>query len=62
MSQIECKNLSVKYENRVVLEDVSFSIEEGDYLCIVGENGAGKSTLVKDLKVLNQVKLFLAII
>ena len=57
MSQIECKNLSVKYENRVVLEDVSFSIEEGDYLCIVGENGAGKSTLVKSILGLEGIKL-----
>ena len=56
MSQIECKNLSVKYENRVVLEDVSFSIEEGDYLCIVGENGAGKSTLVKTILGLEGIK------
>lgn len=49
MSQIECKNVNVKYENQVILEDVSFCIESGDYVCIVGENGAGKSTLVKVL-------------
>lgn len=49
MSQIECKNINVKYENQVILEDVSFCIESGDYVCIVGENGAGKSTLVKVL-------------
>ena len=49
MSQIECKDVSVKYENQVVLEDISFSIEQGDYLCIVGENGSGKSTLVKTI-------------
>ncbi|MBU5335810.1 metal ABC transporter ATP-binding protein [Intestinibacter bartlettii] len=49
MSQIECKDISVKYENQVVLEDISFSIEQGDYLCIVGENGSGKSTLVKTI-------------
>ena len=49
MSQIECKDVSVKYENQVVLEDISFSIEQGDYLCIVGENGSGNSTLVKTI-------------
>ncbi|MDY5211075.1 metal ABC transporter ATP-binding protein [Intestinibacter sp.] len=49
MSQIECKDVSVKYESQVVLEDISFSIEQGDYLCIVGENGSGKSTLVKTI-------------
>ena len=58
MSQIECKDVSVKYENQVVLEDISFSIEQGDYLCIVGENGSGKSTLVKTILGLENSKLF----
>ena len=57
MSQIECKDVSVKYENQVVLEDISFSIEQGDYLCIVGENGSGKSTLVKTILCLENSKL-----
>lgn len=56
MSQIECKDVSVKYESQVVLEDISFSIEVGDYLCIVGENGSGKSTLVKTILGLEGVK------
>ncbi len=46
---IECKNLSASYENREVLKNVNFSVEENDYVCIVGENGTGKSTLVKCL-------------
>ena len=49
MAQIECKDVSVKYESQEVLKDISFSIEAGDYLCIVGENGSGKSTLVKTI-------------
>ena len=57
MSQIECKDVSVKYENQVVLEDISFSIDQGDYLCIVGENGSGKSTLVKTILGLENSKL-----
>ena len=57
MSQIECKDVSVKYESQVVLEDISFSIEQGDYLCIVGENGSGKSTLVKTILGLENSKL-----
>lgn len=47
MKLIECKNLSLSYENTSVVDDISFSVNSGDYLCIVGENGSGKSTLVK---------------
>ena len=56
MAQIECKDVSVKYESQEVLKDISFSIEAGDYLCIVGENGSGKSTLVKTILGLESAK------
>lgn len=46
---LEVKNLTVRYERHVAVENVSFSIEEGDYAAIIGENGSGKSTLVKSL-------------
>lgn len=50
MSQIICSNLSIGYEkNQIIDENINFSIDKGDYLCIVGENGAGKSTLMKTL-------------
>lgn len=49
MSQIICKSLSLGYEKRAVAEDVTFSVNKGDYLCILGENGSGKSTLIKTL-------------
>lgn len=49
MSLINIKNLSLSYENMTVIENLSFNVENGDYLCIVGENGSGKSTLVKAL-------------
>lgn len=49
MSLITCENLTMSYENRNAVENVTFSIEAGDYLCIVGENGSGKSTLLKGL-------------
>ncbi len=49
MSLIECKSLKLSYENNVVINDLSFSLEKGSYLCIVGENGSGKSTLIKTL-------------
>ncbi|MBO5744021.1 MAG: ABC transporter ATP-binding protein [Clostridia bacterium] len=49
MPLIEAKNLSVSYAGKKVIENVSFKIEEGDFLCIAGENGTGKTTLLKVL-------------
>lgn len=49
MAILKCENASFAYDGRTVLENVSFSLNAGDYLCIVGENGSGKSTLVKGL-------------
>jgi zinc transport system ATP-binding protein len=55
MAQITCDNISLSYENNTVLADLSFTVEAGDYLCIVGENGSGKSTLVRALLGLKSV-------
>lgn len=49
MSLIECSHASFSYGGRAVISDVTFRVNTGDYLCIVGENGAGKSTLMKGL-------------
>lgn len=49
MPQIICENVSLGYENRPILKDLSFTVNSGDYLCIVGENGSGKSTLMKTM-------------
>ncbi len=49
MAQLSCKNLCIGYENNVVVGNLNFEIEAGDYLAVVGENGAGKSTLIKTL-------------
>lgn len=46
---IDIKNLTLSYENMTVIKNMSFCVNTGDYLCIVGENGSGKSTLVKSL-------------
>jgi len=53
MSLISCKNLSLGYDGREIIKDLSFDVSEGDYLCIVGENGSGKTTLMKTLLGLN---------
>ena len=49
MPMIECRGLTMKYGSQIAVEDLSFAVEEGDYLCIVGPNGSGKSTLIKGL-------------
>ena len=49
MAQLTCQNLCVGYDGKSVLQDLSFQVFAGDYLCIVGENGSGKSTLMKTI-------------
>ena len=49
MIQFVCQNLTIGYEGKPLLEHLSFSVNKGDYLCIVGENGAGKTTFLKTL-------------
>ena len=50
---IKCVSLTCGYNRKAVIKDITFSINEGDYLCIVGANGAGKSTLMKTILGLN---------
>ncbi len=47
--QIICRNAALGYEDGIVTEDIDFTVNSGDYLCILGENGSGKSTLIKAL-------------
>ena len=49
MPQIVCENASLGYDGKPIVTDLSFTVNAGDYLCIVGENGSGKSTLMKTI-------------
>ncbi|HCA71033.1 MAG TPA: ABC transporter [Ruminococcaceae bacterium] len=49
MALITCQNLTLGYDGKAIVQNLSFSIHAGEYFCIVGENGSGKSTLMKTL-------------
>ena len=49
MAQLICRNLSVGYDKKAIVSGIDFTVEKGDYLCILGANGSGKSALVKTL-------------
>src|SRR3954462_11579346 len=49
MAMIEVQNLTKRYRDRVAVEDLSFSVNEGEILGFLGPNGAGKSTTMKML-------------
>ncbi len=49
MSLIECTDLTLGYDQKAVVSGLNFTVNQGDYLCVVGENGSGKTTLIKAL-------------
>ena len=49
MHLLSCEHITMQYDGRNVVNDISFFVDPGDYLCIVGENGSGKSTLMRGL-------------
>lgn len=49
MALLTCRDLCLGYEGKEILHGLNFAVEQGDYLCIVGENGSGKSTLMKTI-------------
>lgn len=55
MAIISCNQVSLSYENKIVMTDLSFKINKGDYCCIAGENGSGKSTLIKAILSLKSI-------
>lgn len=46
---LSIENLNVGYDSNVIVENINFTVEEGEYISIVGENGAGKSTLMRTI-------------
>ena len=54
MAQIKVENLTLGYDGHAIVEGLNFSVNTGDYLCIVGENGSGQTTLMKTLLRLRQ--------
>lgn len=56
MSIVKLKNVYFGYYSNVdIVKNISISVNEKDFLCIVGENGSGKSTLIKCILGLNEV-------
>lgn len=49
MNLIKFNKLNIGYENKSVIKNINFTIDEGDYIVIIGENGSGKTTLIKTL-------------
>jgi len=49
MALLTCRDVAFAYDGREVASGIRLTVNEGDYLCIVGENGSGKSTLVKGM-------------
>ena len=56
MSAVSVSDVTLSYDNLTVAEHVSFDVDFGDYVCIVGENGTGKSTLLKTIVGIHQPK------
>ncbi|MGP1361992.1 MAG: metal ABC transporter ATP-binding protein [Candidatus Fimenecus sp.] len=56
MAELTATNLTLGYGGNIVVKNLNFTVNKGDYLCVVGENGSGKTTLMKTIVgLINQV-------
>lgn len=49
MQILRAEHISVETKDKKILQDISFQVEKGDFLCVIGKNGSGKTTLLKTL-------------
>ncbi len=59
---IEIKNLTVKFDTKCAVDDLSFTINDGEIFGLIGHNGAGKSTTIKSLVSILKSKLAMYLI
>ena len=49
MTELEIKSVTKKFDNKTVLNNISFTVNDGEFLSILGPSGCGKTTLLKIL-------------
>lgn len=54
MNIIEVRNLTTMYNGHTAIQNISFEVKKGEYVCLIGENGSGKSTLIKTIVGINK--------
>ena len=50
MSLLEVRNISLSYDDATVIENISFNVEKGEVVCILGESGCGKTSILKAIR------------
>ena len=55
MALIEVKNVRKSFENQLVLSDISFEVNKGEVVCLIGPSGSGKSTMLRCLNLLETI-------